>query len=84
MDEITAQQTITAHAACTIVDGCGLCPLYSKERNIKIQQALCQDSITADKVREALTVLRGNIEHPQKLWYNGNEEKTRDTARRRE
>lgn len=67
MDEITAQQIITAHAACAIVDGCGLCPLYSKERNIKMQQALCQDSITADKVREALTVLRGNIDRLQRL-----------------
>ena len=84
MDEITAQQIVTAHAACAIVDGCGLCPLYSKELNIKTQQALCQNSITADKVREALTTLRGNIEHPQKLCYNGNEDKTRDAARCRE
>lgn len=62
MDEITAQQTITAHAACTIVDGCDLCPFYNSEIGLKEQQEVCQESITTEKVREALTVLRGNIE----------------------
>ncbi len=62
MDEITAQQTITAHAACTLVDGCDLCPLYKTEIGAKKQREICQESITAEKVREALTVLHGNIE----------------------
>ena len=62
MDEITAQQTITAHAVCTIVDDCDLCPFYNSEIGLKEQQEVCQESITTEKVRETLTVLRGNIE----------------------
>lgn len=62
MDEILAQQTITAHAACSIEDGCNLCPFYDVEKQRTKQRGLCQEGITADKVREALTVLRGNIE----------------------
>ena len=59
MDELKAQQIIAAHAACSIVDGCNLCPLYKEELVRTTQRGICQESVSADKVREALVTLCG-------------------------
>lgn len=60
MEEIEAQQTISAYAACSIVGGCDLCPLFKEERERTEQRGICQEKITPDRLREALIVLRGN------------------------
>lgn len=59
MGEIEAQQIITAYAACSIVGGCDLCPLYKEEREKPEQRGICQEKTAPDKLREALTLLRG-------------------------
>ena len=62
MNEKEALDIIAAHAACTIVGGCDLCPLYAQEREKPEQRGLCQEKTAPDKLREALTVLRGRKE----------------------
>lgn len=57
MERLRAQQIITAHAACTIIDGCKLCPLYKMESERTKQRGICQESISANNIREALVVL---------------------------
>lgn len=61
MEELEAQQIITAHAACAIVGGCDLCPLWNAERERTVQRGICQEAITAEKVKEALVTLRGSL-----------------------
>ena len=62
MEEIEAQRTIIAHAACILADGCDLCPFYDAENSTTRQQAICQNAITNSRLREALITLRGSIE----------------------
>jgi hypothetical protein len=59
MDEQRAKQTITAYAACTIVGGCDLCPLFKEELERTTQRGICQESIAPDRIREALEALCG-------------------------
>lgn len=59
MEEKEAKQIITAYAACQIVGGCEMCPLYNEERKTLTQQGICQERLTADKLREAVETLRG-------------------------
>lgn len=59
MSELEAQEIVIAYAACYIVGGCDLCPLYSQEREESKQRGLCQEKTMPDKLREALTLLRG-------------------------
>lgn len=60
MTKKEAWEVITAHAACAIVNGCDLCPLYRVDEPRERQQAKCQDAITGAKLREALVTLRGD------------------------
>ncbi len=62
MSEIEAQKIITAYAACSIVGGCDLCPLFKEEREKPEQRGICQERTAPDKLREALTTLRGHKE----------------------
>lgn len=62
MKEKEAKQIVTAYAACQLVDGCKMCPLYNEERKTFTQQGLCQEKITLNKVREAVETLRGQWE----------------------
>lgn len=62
MEELKAQQVLTAYAACSIVGGCDLCPLYKEEREKPEQRGLCQEETAPDKLREALEILRGHKE----------------------
>lgn len=62
MSELEAQQIVTAYAACTVVGGCDLCPLYQEEKEKLEQRGLCQEKTAPDKLREALIILRGNKE----------------------
>lgn len=59
MTEQEAQQIIAAYAACTIINGCDICPLYKEEIRNPEQRGLCQEKTAPDKIREALIVLRG-------------------------
>lgn len=59
MTEQEAQKIVTAYAACSIVDGCRLCPLYDEAREKIKQQFICQEQINAFAVRTALIVIRG-------------------------
>ena len=61
MEELEALEIITAYAACSIVGGCDLCPLYAQEREKPEQRGLCQEKTAPDKLRAALMVLRGSI-----------------------
>ena len=60
MEEKEAKQIITAYAACQLVDGCVMCPLYDEERKTLTQQGLCQEKLTTDNLRKAVETLRGN------------------------
>lgn len=62
MGEKEAQRTIMAYAACMIVDGCDLCPLFNEEQERTTQRGICQEQTTQEKLREALTALRGEKE----------------------
>ena len=62
MGEKEAKQIITAYAACQLVDGCAMCPLYNEERKILTQQGICQEKLTTDNLRKAVEILRGNWE----------------------
>lgn len=56
--EEEALKVVKAYAACQIVGGCDMCPIYKETREDKNrQQEKCQNAITAQKVREALTLL---------------------------
>lgn len=59
MEELEAQQIITAYAACSIVGGCDLCPLYEEERGKPEQRGKCQEKTRPENLRKALAVLRG-------------------------
>lgn len=59
-EEKEAVKVLAARAACDLVGGCDLCPLYAEERERTRQQGLCQEAITLDKLREALVTLREN------------------------
>ena len=50
MEEKEAKQIITAYAACQLVDGCKMCPLYNEERKTLTQQGLCQEKLTTDNL----------------------------------
>ena len=52
MEEKEAKQIITAYAACQLVDGCVMCPLYDEERKTLTQQGLCQEKLTTDNLRK--------------------------------
>lgn len=62
MGEKEAKQIITAYAACQLVDGCAMCPLYNEERKILTQQGICQEKLTTDNLRKAVETLWGNWE----------------------
>ena len=62
MEEKEAKQIITAYAACQLVDGCVMCPLYDEERKTLTQQGLCQEKLTTDNLRKAVETLWGNWE----------------------
>lgn len=62
MKEKEAKQIITAYAACQLVDGCKMCPLYNEGRKTLTQQGLCQEKLTTDNLRKAVETLRGNWE----------------------
>lgn len=61
MEEIEAQQIITANAACQIVGGCDLCPFFKEDIEHTREHGKCQEAITAESVREALITLRGRL-----------------------
>lgn len=52
-----AVEVLRAYAACQIVNGCDLCPMYSTNEDRKEQQAKCQDALTKERVTEALKTL---------------------------
>lgn len=60
IEEKEAKRIVTAYAACSIVNGCNLCPLYDDERQRTTQRDICKEALSADKVRSALIMLRGN------------------------
>ena len=60
VEELEAQIIVMAHAACSIADGCELCPLYREELETTRQQGICQEKIGLENVRNALITLRGN------------------------
>ena len=62
MAKSKGKQIITAYAACQLVDGCAMCPLYNEERKILTQQGICQEKLTTDNLRKAVETLRGNWE----------------------
>lgn len=35
MEEKEAKQIVAAYAACQLVDGCKMCPLYNEERDLR-------------------------------------------------
>lgn len=58
MEELEAQRVITANAACQIIGGCDLCPLYEEQQDKTRQQGTCASYTSYDRVKEALTVLK--------------------------
>lgn len=61
MEEIEAQQIITANAACQIVSGCDLCPFFKEDTEKTRERGKCQEAISPASVREALITLRGSL-----------------------
>ena len=61
MEELEAQQIITANAACQIVGGCELCPFFEKDIERTREHGKCQEVLSAENVRKALETLRGNL-----------------------
>lgn len=55
--EAEAVETIRAYAACQMVDGCDLCPLYTANGDRREQQKKCQDALTKERIKEALRML---------------------------
>lgn len=55
--EAKAVETLRAYAACQMVDGCDLCPLYTADGDRKEQQKRCQDALAKERVVEALRAL---------------------------
>ena len=62
MDKLEAQEIIPAYAACSIVNGCDLCPFYEQEKSRLGLRGKCQEKTTPDRIRKALTTLRGKTE----------------------